>query len=796
MSNLSLEWIKQSADWNTNTSDGDSVIEIDNSSNVIVAFTRNNGGSTGFIRIVKLDSIGNTLWMRDISSEINNLEYSRQPSIAIDSNNDIILAFQTDEAYVAGGSSSIDRGGDEIVLTKRSGLNGDLIWARGGITLGNSPTLTSTLNEQKPQVTIDLSNNIYLYYTSNGAISGSTQIGNYDIIISKHNGSNGIRQWFKRDASWNTTLEDNSTGLSAQESATNSFQKKIVVDSNQNIYFTFISTGIQEGGTQTANSTNKYDRVVVKLDNCGNKLWSIQNSLINTTGYITFGNQSSVISLSPNEQDLYMAARWDSSNPVVGGTVNVSPDIAVWKINASNGNIIWSRQDPLWNTTGFDQRPTIDSDSSGNVYVAYNTASNGVTILNGTSLGGNDVIMFKLDSNGNTIFSNQSLTLNTSSGETAAAIRFKDNYIYLSYNTLGAIEGATNTSINSDIVIAKFSQTTSSTPTINYPPGTSNVNDVSLGSVTVTFPPGESEITIDVSDNINSITLGTPAELSNINSLSNLYIITLEPSGTTFSDYISIDISVNTTTNLVVYYNTGASTTLITDNSNNSTTPYYNTLTSQSIRFFTKSFSDIILGNESGGGIGDPFIKPIFGDSYYLPNDESTYLLFDNKDNLKLYTKTWFSPDVIKMSFMRYLIFEFNDNRGCFDLETFKWFKIDDRSKYLSHTLDVELNDLLFNNIKITQKNKKPIRDYYGKRFNPSADNKVIQIEFMLEKYNIKLEVISDLKFKDIRNNVNFIINGDIDKDTLGKYNGSFISEYCVRKVNNNVFFNKNICLY
>jgi hypothetical protein len=205
-----------------------------------------------------------------------------------------------------------------------------------------------------------------------------------------------------------------------------------------------------------------------------------------------------------------------------------------------------------------------------------------------------------------------------------------------------------------------------------------------------------------------------------------------------------------------------------------------------------------LLGGEptGGGGIGDPFIKPIFGQSYYLPNDESTYLLFDNKDNLKLYTKTWFAPNVAKMSFMRYLIFEFNNNRACFDLETFKWFKIDDQAKYLSHNLDVELGDLLFGKLKITNKNKKPIRDYYGKRFAPSINNKVIEIEFFLEKQNIKLEIISDLKYKDIRNNVNFIINGSIDRETLTKYNGSFISEYNVRKVNNNVFFNKNIKLY
>ena len=332
---------------------------------------------------------------------------------------------------------------------------------------------------------------------------------------------------------------------------------------------------------------------------------------------------------------------------------------------------------------------------------------------------------------------------------------------------------------------------------VTNPIGSSSINDVSFGTVTITFPAGSpQEITIDVSDNIGSITLGNAGVSSTINALSNLFAITLEPSGTVFSDYIFIDISVNSTTNLVIYYNTGASTTLITDNSNNSTTPYYNTLTSQSIRFFTKSFSDIILGNESGGGIGDPFIKPIFGASYYLPNDESTYLLFDNKDNLKLYTKTWFAPNVAKMSFMRYLIFEFNNNRACFDLETFKWFKIDDQAKYLSHSLDIELGDILFDKLRITNKNKKSIRDYYGKRFSPSIENKVIEIEFFLEKQNIRLEIIRDLKYKDIRNNVNFIINGSIDRETLSKYNGSFISEYNVRKVNNNVFFNKNIKLY
>jgi hypothetical protein len=328
----------------------------------------------------------------------------------------------------------------------------------------------------------------------------------------------------------------------------------------------------------------------------------------------------------------------------------------------------------------------------------------------------------------------------------------------------------------------------------NLGSGTNNIVDICYNNVTVKFPTNNGEIIfINSTTDISDVVLGISSEETSINSLNNLIIYTLEPSGTFFSDYISFDICVNSINGIVVYYNTGTSTTLLTDNSNNSTNPYYiiEDLSFNKIKVFTKSFSDIILGN-SNSGIGDPLIKPIFGDSYYLPNDESTYLLLSNKDNLNIYTKTWI-PTNIKdgtLSFMRYLIIHFNSERACLDLDTMNWVKVTENN-YFNHSLKIIDNPQINNMNYSRNKFSNYMNDYYNKNYKLSKHNKQMSIIFDLEdNKKIELKIISDMKYQDIRNNINILIK-NINQQELINYEGAFIHEKKSKKINPKKFFDK-----
>jgi hypothetical protein len=262
----------------------------------------------------------------------------------------------------------------------------------------------------------------------------------------------------------------------------------------------------------------------------------------------------------------------------------------------------------------------------------------------------------------------------------------------------------------------------------------------------------------------------------------NIKILTLEPSGTTFSKYFEIPLKVTSTDGLFIFFVSGPNSELLSLSTPNTLNgPYYDIVSSTQVIVYTKHFSEIGFGYEFGG-IGDPFIKPIFGNSYYLPNDENTYLLLDNNDNLKIYTKTWIPINLNKkVSFMRYLIFDFNLERFCLDLESMNFVSPNDSYKYISHKLspiaDPNLTDLFINRSPFTN----CLNDYYGKNYKISSKNKQITIKFNCNKENeIILLINSDLKYTDIRNNVNIkFVN--IPIHTLREYNGAFINEQKVK---------------
>jgi hypothetical protein len=202
-------------------------------------------------------------------------------------------------------------------------------------------------------------------------------------------------------------------------------------------------------------------------------------------------------------------------------------------------------------------------------------------------------------------------------------------------------------------------------------------------------------------------------------------------------------------------------------------------------------------GGIEGNGIGDPFIKPIFGEKYYLPNDEETYLLFDNLDNLKIYCKNWFAPELNlnnKMSFMRYLIIEYNSLIFGIDLESMQYVKLTNNEDYKKMRLPRFRDEInKYCNFKSIDGIGK-ISNYHGKKYKMSKLNKKREIIFECDNYKIILKLICDTYYNDLRNNVNLIFSGQINENKIMKFRGAIISEKKIKKIDSSkLFFNKSL---
>lgn len=110
-----------------------------------------------------------------------------------------------------------------------------------------------------------------------------------------------------------------------------------------------------------------------------------------------------------------------SVNPIFSnqGQTNVGLiDICVVKLDI-DGNVVWYRQQPSFDTDQDDIDPSICVDSAGNVYVAYVA---GGTTSGQTKTGLTDIVVFKLDSNGDTLWVRQSTDFNTTMSDLAPSI--------------------------------------------------------------------------------------------------------------------------------------------------------------------------------------------------------------------------------------------------------------------------------------------------------------------------------------------------------------------------------------
>ncbi|XWK90520.1 MAG: SBBP repeat-containing protein [Phormidium sp.] len=181
--------------------------------------------------------------------------------------------------------------------------------------------------------------------------------------------------------------------------------KAIVTDSSGNIYTTGIFSGSATFGSVTLTSQQgNNDIFVAKLDSSGNFTWA------KNYGSLSSADQGYDIT-TDSSGNLYVAGLLGGSAYVTGGTLsgNDTPgstkltsfgggDILVTKLD-SNGNVAWAKN---FGSITRDQSYSIATDSSGNVYTTglfAGSATFGSVTL--TSQGGTDIFVAKQDSNGN-----------------------------------------------------------------------------------------------------------------------------------------------------------------------------------------------------------------------------------------------------------------------------------------------------------------------------------------------------------------------------------------------------------
>jgi hypothetical protein len=328
------------------------------------------------------------------------------PTIVNDALGNIYVTYST-YGTVSGGEQS---GNYDIVVFKMDN-SGNMIWIK------QHQTMNTNNNETNPVIALDSSMNVFVTYQTYGIVSGGTNIGSGDIVVFKLD-TNGNFLWVKQQAVMNTSGNDQTFG--------------IATDPSGNCYVSYYTDGTVSGGTTIGSNT----LALFKLDADGNMVWIKDMSQVN-------GDNAYVLNpvlASDTTGNVFLA--YVISGTVSGGTnAGGGYDIAVAKLD-SNGNCVWIKQTPTMNTSGGDFYPSVALDASGNIYVGYWTTG---AASGGSNVYGFDVIVFKLDSNGDAVWVKQPTSLNTNTGADYNIRIAADSSgnVYLSYRSSGTISGGT-----------------------------------------------------------------------------------------------------------------------------------------------------------------------------------------------------------------------------------------------------------------------------------------------------------------------------------------------------------------
>lgn len=345
-------------------------IEKDSYGNVYTVGTCNDSTYFGNIMttqkgvfILKSDTLGNILWIRQIDSAVG-------PDITIDLYNNI---------YVAGRI-----GQDEEITIAKYDTSGNLIWQKfDGILNGGFNSYG------KIRITSDLSGNFYLtsgFYgianfsgTNIGTSSGSS------IFIAKYDSAGNI---LNLTSSISTAYNFTSSG--------------ITIDANNNIYITgsfeqTVTFGVISIST-LSNGLNDGDIFIAKYDSSFTVVW------VKKAGGIFEGEIGSDLALDINGNIFLTGACGDSAifGNIITQGVSDSPwgSYLFWAKYDNAGNPIWVKtpQKSDWSMGG-----KIGCDELGNIYISFLNYDDSL-LINNYFYNYTFINMMKTDMNGSIIW--------------------------------------------------------------------------------------------------------------------------------------------------------------------------------------------------------------------------------------------------------------------------------------------------------------------------------------------------------------------------------------------------------
>lgn len=319
------------------------------------------------------------------------------------------------------------------------GSSGFKIWDLRGSAINTSG------RDISPHVISDSSFNVYTLFRTNGSLSDHSLKGSYDIILCKAD-KDGQVIWKKQNAEWNTAGK---ITLSNQP----------ILNVGNHLYIAYSTRQFSLDGQAMRGIE---DIVLLKIDTDGNTVWTEQTALPNTQKR----NTQPALS-SDADGYLYIAFATDGEVDIYQGTASQSPvktgrpndiNIVVFKFDTSSRSVVWTLQHPLLNCP-FGSISQLNIAVSDGIVLSY-IASGALTDSLKESLSSTDVILAKVDFDGNLLWRKQSDVINSTLTNSMPCLTVDSNTndIILAYNSSGHVPdtGISNYKGSTDMIISKF----------------------------------------------------------------------------------------------------------------------------------------------------------------------------------------------------------------------------------------------------------------------------------------------------------------------------------------------------
>ena len=261
----------------------------------------------------------------------------------------------------------------------------------------------------------------------------------------------------------------------------NQLQVTLALGTNNDLYVAFVTpTAVNNCYNMSAiplwcpplypsfrTTSNSNDVVLARINYTGstaNVAWVLQNAQLNSVWDETVPQ----VAVDGNTGLLYIA--YQTTGDILCNSPVGTPNIAVACFSLT-GKLLWLETQENINSTGANTNPAIITDTTGGVYIAYQTTK---TVSGGAIISNQQIEMVKFQtylssptslasySRQWVLSQNGGTTILTTGGigtSSSPSLTTDNVYIYIAFLTTGSVAGNIHTSSANDLVVAKITQT-------------------------------------------------------------------------------------------------------------------------------------------------------------------------------------------------------------------------------------------------------------------------------------------------------------------------------------------------